>query len=216
MRRMFDEHEKRRVISLDGAWDFVTDPDGVGEEQKWYEELPEGTIHMEVPSCWNNTLGLLEYEGAAWYSRDFYSEGGCVRLLFGAVMTEATVWLDGEKLGDHYGGFTAFQFLAVLDEGYHTLTVRVDNRFDADSIPQTKVDWYHYGGIVRGVDVEYLRDLSVLSCHLDYKLNETRDTAEVVVRALVSSSSTYSPTSSSVALSTSGTATSVPVMGLSR
>ena len=185
MRRTFDEHVTRRVVSLDGAWQFITDPEGIGEEQKWYCELPEGAVHTEVPSCWNNSFGLLEYEGVAWYSRDFYCEGGCIRLSFGAVMTEATVWLDGERLGEHYGGFTAFDFIAMADEGYHTLTVRVDNRFNADSIPQAKVDWYHYGGIVRGVDVEYLRGLSVLSCYLDYKLNETRDTAEVVVRAKV-------------------------------
>lgn len=185
MRRMFDEHQKRRVISLDGAWRFMTDPNDVGEAEKWFLELPEEATHAEVPSCWNNTLGLLEYEGAAWYEKDFYCEGGCIRLLFGAVMTAATVWLDGEKLGDHYGGFTAFDLIVFADEGYHTLTVRADNRFNADSIPQTKVDWYHYGGIVRGVDMEYLRGLSVLSCHLDYKLNDARDTAEAVVRAKV-------------------------------
>ena len=171
MRRMFDEHLVRKVVSLDGAWKFITDPKDVGEAEEWYRELPASATHAEVPSCWNNTLGLLEYEGAAWYSKQFYCEGGCVRLCFGAVMTEATVWLDGEKLGGHYGGFSAFDFTAVVDKGYHTLTVRADNRFDDDSIPHAKVDWYHYGGIVRGVDMEILAGISVLSCHLDYKLN---------------------------------------------
>ena len=26
----------RQTLSLDGAWDFATDPSGVGEEQKWF------------------------------------------------------------------------------------------------------------------------------------------------------------------------------------
>ncbi|MBR4873999.1 MAG: beta-glucuronidase, partial [Clostridia bacterium] len=183
MRRMFDEHVVRKVISLDGAWKFMTDPGNVGEAQAWYREIPEGALHMEVPSCWNNSFGLLEYEGAAWYSKQFYCEGGCIRLCFGAVMTAADVWLDGEKLGSHYGGFSAFDFTAIVEEGYHLLTVRADNRFGADSIPQAKVDWYHYGGIVRGVDVEMLKGVSVSHCHLDYQLNEARDEAVAVVRA---------------------------------
>ena len=185
MRRIFDEHIVRRVMSLDGAWDFLTDPKDVGITEEWFDSFPETAVHTEVPSCWNNTFGLLEYEGAAWYSKRFYCEGGCIRICFGAVMTEADVWLDGNKLGNHYGGFTAFDFTAVVDEGYHVLTVRADNRFDADSIPQTKVDWYHYGGIVRGVEVESLRGLTVRSCHLDYSLNDAMDGASAVIRAKV-------------------------------
>lgn len=194
MRRMFDEHLVRQVVSLDGAWRFITDPKDVGEAEEWYRAFPDGATHAEVPSCWNNTLGLLTYEGAAWYSKQFYCEGGSIRLCFGAVMTEATVWLDGEKLGSHYGGFSAFDFTVVVEKGYHVLTVRADNRFDADSIPHAKVDWYHYGGIVRGVDMEILAGVSVLSCHLDYKLNEKREEAEAVIRTQVFNASDKSVT----------------------
>jgi beta-glucuronidase len=147
---MFLTHHKRRVASLDGAWKFAIDPENIGESNGWYNGLKEyeGAI---VPSVWNTKLGLLDYEGAAWYERDFYTDGGTLRFAFGAVMTKADVWLDGEKNASHYGGFSSFEAFALLEEGYHTLTVRADNRFDADSIPQAKVDWYHYGGIVRGV-----------------------------------------------------------------
>lgn len=179
MLRMFDEHHIRACASLDGAWRFSTDPEAVGERDGWQGGLPsfESTI---VPSVWNTTLGLLDYEGAAWYERDFYTDGGTLRFNFGAVMTQADVWLDGEKLGSHYGGFCQFALIATdVTAGVHRLTVRADNSFDEQSIPQTFVDWYHYGGIVRSVSVETLDGICVLSNRMEYELNGTLTAASV-------------------------------------
>ena len=170
MKRNFDEHVIRKTQSLDGAWRFSTDKNLVGEDEKWYLGIPSYET-VEVPSVWNEYSGLLEYEGVCWYEREFFFEGGTLRLEFGAVMTYARVWLDGEYLGDHYGGFTQFDFKVTdLAPGTHRVSVRVDNRFDSHSIPQTKVDWYHYGGIIRGVTAEKLSGVSILSCKFCYEL----------------------------------------------
>ena len=72
MARFFDEHQKRQVQSLNGTWEFVTDPDDIGEIQGWAMRLPHSCKVM-VPSLWNNEMGLLEYEGAAWYQKKFYT-----------------------------------------------------------------------------------------------------------------------------------------------
>lgn len=110
---------------------------------------------MIVPSMWNNEMGLLKYEGTAWYQKKLYTKGGCLRFCFGGVMAVADVWLDGTYLGNHYGGFCQFDFIVNdVASGEHILTVRVDNRFDEHSIPQTHVDWYHYGGITRDIAVK--------------------------------------------------------------
>lgn len=181
MNRMFDEHLIRNVRSLNGTWRFLTDPEANGEVRGYTTTLPYNAMEVYAPSLWNTELGLLEYEGVAWYEREFESKGGCVRLSFGAVMTEAKVYLDGELLGSHYGGFSAFSFIVnSLAAGHHTLTVRVDNRFNADSIPHAKVDWYHYGGIVRDVTLEELSGITVTSCHMEYTLSTNYDKAEVV------------------------------------
>lgn len=179
MARLFVEHEKRYVQTLDGAWRFCTDPADMGEEQGWEKCLPTDAATVAVPSVWNCESGLLSYEGAAWYEKKFYTKGGCLRFCFGAVMTVAKVWLDGELLGSHYGGFTQFDFIVSdVSEGYHTLTVMADNRFDEQSIPQKKVDWYHYGGIVRGVSVETLEGICVLNNRLEYTLSEDLSSLE--------------------------------------
>ena len=133
---------------------------------------------MTVPSVWNTTLDLLRYEGTAWYERSFYTEGGCLRFCFEAVMTEAEVWLDGEYLGSHYGGFCQFDLIAAnVTPGEHRLTVRVNNCYTPLSVPATKVDWYHYGGITRSVSVETLKDLCVLNNRLEYSLSADRASA---------------------------------------
>jgi len=170
MARYFDEHIRRRVLSLDGTWSFRTDSEDVGERERWFAQ-PLAGESVTVPSVWNTDLSLLCYEGVAWYQKTVYTEEGALALFFGAVMTYAKVYLDGEYLGDHYGGFCRFMLLRDrVTEGPHTLTVRVDNRFDGQSIPQTRVDWYHYGGITRSVEAHALRGICVLHTRLDYTL----------------------------------------------
>ena len=169
-KRLFDEHRIRKTQSLDGAWKFKTDKDNEGIKGEWFNGI-EGGVTVTVPSVWNTQWGLLEYEGAAWYERSFYTNGGTLRFCFGGVMTEAKVWLDGVFLGEHYGGFCEFDFIARnVICGEHRLTIRVDNSFDEQSIPQTVVDWYHYGGITRTVNVEILSGISALSNRLEYTL----------------------------------------------
>lgn len=176
--RLFDEHRRRRSVSLDGAWRFLTDPHGIGDEKGYKNGLPEGETVI-VPSVWNTESGLLEYEGIAWYEKRFYTEGGCLRFHFGAVMTECAVFLDGEPLGEHYGGFCEFDFIVPdVSAGEHLLSVKVDNRFDAHSIPQKKVDWYHYGGITRSVTVETLEGVCILNHRFKYELSDDLKRAE--------------------------------------
>ncbi len=105
-------------------------------------------------------------------------------MCFDAVLTEADVWFDNEYLGYHYGGFSEFSFmLENIEEGFHTVTVRVDNRFDKQSIPQEWVDWYHYGGITRSVRIEYLKGICVLNNHFKYTLSDDFKTAECYFEA---------------------------------
>lgn len=176
MGRTFQEHKVRRVHSLDGQWRFATDEKDEGKALGWQNGLKCFTT-VAVPQVWNSTEGLLTYEGVCWYERDFYTCGGTIRLCFGAVLTEAEVYLDGILIGSHYGGFTAFDFIVDISEGTHRLTLRADNRFDAHSIPQKLVDWYHYGGIIRSVTMEELNGACVLSARFDYELNTTLSAA---------------------------------------
>lgn len=179
MGRLFEEHYIRKTESLDGSWKFACDPSDCGKNEEWYNGIPCGET-VVVPSVWNTQQGLLTYEGVCWYEKEFHTDGGCLRLSFGAVMTEGEVWFDGKYLGSHYGGFTQFDF--IIDDvtpGIHRVSVRVDNRFDAQSVPQTWVDWYHYGGIPRSVSLETLKGISILSDKIDYELSDNLKSAKI-------------------------------------
>ena len=183
MPRIFTDRTKRQTTCLDGMWFFKTDADNIGKEKEFYKGFTNGA-EIATPSVWNTEFGLAEYKGAVWYSKNFYFEGGDARFNFEAVMTYAEVWLDGTLLGDHYGGFTSFDFYVNnVSKGFHNLTLRVDNSFDKYSIPQKKVDWYHYGGIIRSVFLEKVYGTVVSNLRFDYTLDDTLTSASSKITA---------------------------------
>ena len=172
MQRLFDEHIKRKIQNLDGIWDFKLDTENIGKKENWYSGLKDADI-IAVPSVWNIEKGLLTYEGSAWYQKTFFSDGGTLKISFGAVMTECEVWFNGELVGKHYGGFCEFDCIVRnVGSGYHSLVVRVDNRFDECAIPKEVVDWFHYGGIIRNVQVEELKGIAILKNRFKYNIDD--------------------------------------------
>lgn len=176
--RLFDEHIKRKTFLLDGMWELVTDEKDVGEQEEWYKHFPENAMQVTVPGCLNNRFGYMQFQSIAWYKKDFFAKGA-VNIRFDAVTEYAKVYLDGVYLGDHYGSFTAFSFDAVLEEGMHTLIVRVDGRSTEDTIPLWEVDWHHYCGFLRGVEVSCFESIAVKSVRAEYTLSDDLTRADM-------------------------------------
>ena len=160
----------RSTVSLEGAWHVIVDPLDNGksrffrdEKAKSKSDLVEYSFDaspvMNVPGDWNTqNAQLMFYEGPVWYRRTFNyhkPEGIRTFLYFGAVNYAATVYLNGEKLGEHEGGFTAFNFecTSLLREGENSLVVEANNTRREDAIPGIKFDWWNYGGITREVSL---------------------------------------------------------------
>ena len=172
MKRVFNTNIKRKTVDLCGAWKFLRDEENVGLEKGYNFGLPTGRIAI-VPSVWNNDLGMLEYDGVAFYEKKITTEEGTVLFNFGSVMTEATVYLDGEEIGYHYGGFCEFEIIKEnVKAGEHTLVVRVNAAFNEHSIPQERVDWFNYGGIARDVLFSQLYGICILNSHIDYTVSD--------------------------------------------
>ncbi len=159
---------ERATVSLNGAWHAIVDPFDNGKSGFFRDEKPhsksdrveysfDASPVLNVPGDWNTQRGqLMFYEGPVWYRREFnYHKHGNERafVYFGAVNYQAIVYLNGEKLGAHEGGFTAFNFEAtsVLRDGENSLIVEVNNVRRADGVPAVKFDWWNYGGITRDV-----------------------------------------------------------------
>jgi beta-glucuronidase len=169
----------RQTTSLDGQWQAIVDPYDVGaldyraqplknnnafyknhkpqseSELVEYDFDTSGQLH--VPGDWNTQRdSLLFYEGSVWYMRSFdyaKSPKNRVFLHFGACNYLAAVYLNGEELGDHEGGFTPFDFEITDRVRAHGnfLVLRINNTRGRDQVPTVNTDWWNYGGITRPV-----------------------------------------------------------------
>ncbi len=167
----------RRTISLDGQWQTIIDPYETGYYDYRYQPSDNGFFKnakpktksdlieydfdrsesLKVPGDWNTQADrLLFYEGTIWYKKSFdYQRKLDTRLFvyFGAANYLADVYLNGQKIGRHEGGFTPFNFEItnlVRDTG-NFLIVKVDNKRRRDAVPTLMTDWWNYGGLTRQV-----------------------------------------------------------------
>jgi beta-glucuronidase len=112
-----------------------------------------------VPGDFNSQMPELTYfEGTVWYKKTFKHGMNNSRRLFlhfGAVNYLADVYLNGNSIGNHEGGFTPFQFEITnsVKEGENTIVVRVNNQRLKNGIPGLGYDWFNYGGITRDVNL---------------------------------------------------------------
>ncbi|MEC0232119.1 glycoside hydrolase family 2 protein [Paenibacillus alba] len=187
MIRTFQQHQLRRTRLLDGLWDFATDPNNVGLTEQWHTQFPSASRKLVVPSCWNNELGLYEYIGAAWYRTYFdTTQETNLRLCFEGILHQADVYVDGQHIGNHFGGYTQFSLiLPHLAQGKHELIIRVNSTLDWQTLPTDIADWYSYGGIIRSVELQELPDVYIDSLQIDYTLSG--DIAEVQLQVQLQS-----------------------------
>ncbi len=152
----------RQTISLDGTWNFSTDPDNRGETEKWYlpdAKLPpmplpgyaptaNGTIH--VPGIWDNQGYGTETDkvhhnfiGKGWYKRQVEIPsswaGQHAFLMITGASRYTKVWLDDHFLGEHIGFLSVqeYDLTPYLAPGQTvTLTIQVDSkqRWEVDAL----------------------------------------------------------------------------------
>jgi len=168
---------QRQRMSLDGPWEFYPDPHGqLGRKTLASAAKPRAIL---VPGPWQAQFeDLRDYSGVAWYRKQFQiadfrlqigetNEQSAIYLHFGAVDYHARVWLNGQLLGEHEGGYLPFELdasAALHHDKPNELIVRVvDPSDDATlfpeypfaEIPHGKQSWYGpIGGIWQSVYLE--------------------------------------------------------------
>ncbi len=153
--------------------------------------------------------GYERYIGDAVYERNFEAstvgDGRTARLHFEAVYYKARVWLNGQDIGSHEGGYTSFEFdvTKVLKIGTNHLVVEVDNTPTLTTIPAIATaghsgqgaspygtqngegifGWMPYGGIVRPVSLIVTGNVFLRNIKVDAKPNLKQDIATITIRA---------------------------------
>ena len=171
----------RNTTSLNGKWHYIVDVQEEGyydyrmNPTRWgffrnqKPQKPEDLIEydfdkaeeMELPSDWNTRdERLFFYEGTVWFYKKFNVQGSKFKaekrralLYFGAVNYDAHVYVNGNHVGHHIGGFTPFNYDVTdqLKDGENFIIVKVDNKRHAEDVPTQIFDWWNYGGITRDV-----------------------------------------------------------------
>jgi len=167
----------RKTTSLNGDWQVIVDPYESGYYNYRYQPSDNGyfknakpktksdlieydfdnSTTLKVPGDWNTQSDqLFFYEGTVWYKKSFDYQRKPERRVFayfGAANYLADVYLNGEKIGRHEGGFTPFSFeiTKLLRDSGNFLIVKVDNKRRRDAVPTLMTDWWNYGGLTRDV-----------------------------------------------------------------
>ncbi len=155
----------RRVSRLDAGWKFLRDDpagaEGSGlDDAAWQPATLPHTARIEALVTGPAGSPEAQWQGVCWYRRPLHLEaeaaGRTVLLRFEGAMNVADVWLDGERVGGHMGGYLPF----VLDISErvqpgrdHLLAVRLDNRDNPITGPKplAQLDFNVYHGLYRPV-----------------------------------------------------------------
>ncbi len=100
---------RERWLTLNGLWEYaITAREGTPPEQY------DGTILVPFPieSALSGVQQGIQPDQKLWYRREVLLperwSRESVLLNFGAVDWQATVWVNGQKIGEHRGGYTPF------------------------------------------------------------------------------------------------------------
>lgn len=130
-----------------------------------------------LPHTWNAQDGSDEiagyFRGLGWYRKHFVlaedQRGKRIFLEFEGVNQVSEFWLNGQRIGEHKGGYTSFEFevtgYAQFGSAGNVLAVKVNNVYDKNIAPTIKTDLTFYGGIYRDVWLRVTEPLYLRSAY---------------------------------------------------
>ncbi|QRG87091.1 beta-glucuronidase [Bulleidia sp. zg-1006] len=192
------QNQARHKQSLNGLWKFSLDPNSIGDEEKWKNGLKEYD-YIPVPASFNDLYTdkkIRDYVGDFWYETSiFYHQSDLDAFLrFGSVTHRCEIFVNGEKVGEHEGGFLPVVVhvkKALKPNANNTIVVKVNNSLSEASLPCGAVkylkngrplvtpyfDFFNYAGIHRNVDFVEVPNQAIQ----DYETSFTLENEKAIV-----------------------------------
>ena len=173
--------------SLNGHWLFRVDPDNRGLTDAWFDGPWTDAQTITVPfSMESAASGIDEPDGAAvvWYQREVIKPEAWNRrvvLRIGASDFLTRVFVNGQEVGQHRGGYASFGFdiQHALMPGRNRITVRVEDslswtqpRGKQAGTTRWPIDYDGVTGIWQSVWLEPLTAVSIESTAYSYHVAE--------------------------------------------
>jgi len=147
-----------RWTDLCGPWHFAYDDGDVGLAEGWPErpEVFDRTIVVPFPpEAPASGIADPAFHPVVWYRREFTLDEGFadegLKLHFGAVDYQASVWVNGRLAVEHQGGHTPFHadIAPLLNaDGPQVIVVRAEDRPDDLQQPRGKQYWRERPGYI--------------------------------------------------------------------
>ena len=156
------DNSPRKVFNFNPGWRFIKG-DVEGAHEKDFDDSQWEAAHIPhgLEILGENASGGRNYQGIAWYRKRFDIDNGSPDrkyLYFEAVMGHCEVWINGQKVTEHFGGYLPFAVDitdVVNKDGLNNIVaVRADNSDDnlyPPGKPQGNLDFTYLGGIYRDV-----------------------------------------------------------------
>nr|WKN34334.1 glycoside hydrolase family 2 TIM barrel-domain containing protein [Tunicatimonas sp. TK19036] len=133
---------REQWLNLNGLWDYAITDQESGMPMQYSGKI---LVPFPVESALSGVKEMVQPNQKLWYHRTFQLpeewEAEQLLLHFGAVDWEATVWLNGQKVGEHRGGYDPFTLEimgATSAKNVHELVVEVRDPTDEGKQPMGK------------------------------------------------------------------------------
>jgi beta-galactosidase len=166
------------LISLNGQWKFSPEmhPHAGSDTSAWK--------NIAVPGEWVMQGFAVPPDGTGCYSRmlDIPADwaGHRVKLRFDSVNSDCTIFVNGQKVDDHEGGFVPFEcdITGDLQQGSNRLNVQVRTQTTSDTLGSVSQYAAHpVGGILRKVQLFALPNVNLSTQVLTTELTDGGDAA---------------------------------------
>lgn len=140
----------KKEINLSGEWFYKLDKNQVGITGKWFEGKIEYDGRINVPGFFEGQINK-EFDGWIWYFKVFdFNEkvDSKIALYCEAIDDDASIWLNGEFIGEHQGYSESFYFeiSQKINQGKNFLAILVK-------------DYGGPGGIYKPLYIKFFNDV---------------------------------------------------------
>lgn len=175
-------------VTLDGTWKFNPEPPA----EFWkLASLPDGPgwSYIQVPGQWVMQGFDVPAGRAAGYVQSLAIPqdwaGQRVRMRFDAVYSHARVWVNGQFVGEHEGGFTPFELditAAARPGEANMIALAVTSESTADTLAcGSKYAFHSLGGILRKAYLFAVPPCHIASLHACTVFDEEYRDADLVI-----------------------------------
>lgn len=196
--------ETRSLIDLSGIWNLKLNKNN---EKIDIKKRLTNTKLVAVPGSFNDQLALHDdrtYIGDFYYEKEFIISEDILKnkrifLRFGSATHNSITYLNGNKLGEHKGGFTPFEYEITnnIILGENRLLVKINNILDYTTLPvavyreekrpdgtirkivDENFDFFNYAGLHRPVKIYTTNQNRIEDIIIEYDVNLKEKTADI-------------------------------------